>query len=114
MAYVKLLAAVVCTLFVSSASAQNITTPLNGTLLNGTLPNVTTPTLPPALNTSIVNTTSPVNATVSNATLAVYQAVKNRSLGLLTAFAAGDIVGVANYVAPDVQLVLPNTSAPIT
>eukprot|EP00243_Klebsormidium_subtile_P003055 TRINITY_DN16195_c0_g1_i1.p1 TRINITY_DN16195_c0_g1~~TRINITY_DN16195_c0_g1_i1.p1 ORF type:complete len:467 (+),score=50.03 TRINITY_DN16195_c0_g1_i1:133-1533(+) len=120
MASAKLLVVLSAALLLSLACAQNTT--VNSTLLNATAPvNATTP----VNTTAPVITPVPVNATVppaanstnaslpSNATLAIYRAVRSQGLALLGAISNGNIVGVSNYVTPDVQLVLPNTTAPV-
>ncbi|GAQ86923.1 hypothetical protein KFL_003200150 [Klebsormidium nitens] len=122
MASAKLLFVLSAALLLSSACAQ-LNTTANSTLLNGTAPlNATTP----VNTTAPVITPVPVNATVppaanstnaslpSNATLAVYRAVRSQALALIGAFSAGNFSGVASYLSPDVQLVLPNTTAPVT
>ncbi|GAQ86447.1 Protein kinase superfamily protein [Klebsormidium nitens] len=73
---------------------------------------------PPAIflaNATVLPAADSTNASLpSNAILTIYRAVRSQNLGLLGALLNVNISGLANYLALDVQLVLRNTTAPIT
>ncbi|GAQ82967.1 hypothetical protein KFL_001300310 [Klebsormidium nitens] len=52
--------------------------------------------------------------TPTNATLTAYQAIKAENDKLVAALTGGNFLAVANFVTPDVQLVLPNLTSPLT